>query len=71
MDIADRIWEASKEGQAGKDLWKLYNELADDVSDDELLIRLDAYVDDLSAEARALYRKLTNEQTNPQEILNK
>ena len=61
MDIADRIYEASKTTQAGKELWKLYNALADDVSDDELLIRLDAYVDDLSAEARTLYRKLTNE----------
>ena len=61
MDIADRIYQASKTTQAGQDLWKLYNALADDVSDDELLIRLDAYVDDLSAEARALYSKLTNE----------
>jgi len=61
MSIYDRIWEASKESQAGKDLWKLYNTLADDVSDNELLIRLDAYAADLNEEAYALYLKLAKE----------
>jgi hypothetical protein len=59
--IGDRLYEASRTSQAGKDLWKLYNALADDVSEDELLSRFDAYVDDLSQEARALYRTLAKQ----------
>ena len=57
-DIAERIWESSKTSQAGKDLWKLYNTLADDFEGDDLLSRFDAYVDDLNPETRALYRAL-------------
>jgi hypothetical protein len=44
--------------EAGAELWALYNTLADDYSDAELLGRFDAYVDDLSLEAQDLYRKL-------------
>ena len=61
MSLEDRIWEASKESQAGQDLWTLYNRLADDVSGEELLIRFDGYVFDLSEEAITLYRKLVKE----------
>jgi hypothetical protein len=57
-DITDRLFEASKTSQAGKDLWKLYCTLADDAEGDELASRFDAYVDDLNPEARALYRAL-------------
>ena len=56
--IADRLHEASKINDAGAELWSLYNVLSDDVSGDDLLGRFDAYVDDLSEEAQALYRKL-------------
>jgi hypothetical protein len=58
IHIADRLHKASKINDAGAELWSLYNVLADDVSGDELLKRFDAYVDDLSEEAQALYRKL-------------
>lgn len=61
MNIEDRIWEASKTSQAGKDLWNLLNALSDDVSGDELLARLDSYVSDLSQEAQTLYLKLAKE----------
>jgi hypothetical protein len=44
---------------AGAELWALYNTLADDTPDDQLLGKFDAYVDDLSVEAQNLYRKLT------------
>ena len=57
-DITDRLFEVSKESQAGKDLWRLYCTLCDDVQGEELSSRFDAYVDDLSPEARALYRAL-------------
>jgi hypothetical protein len=57
-DLTDSIYEASKASQAGKDLWKLYNALADDFEGEDLLGRFDAYVDDLSQEARTLYRAL-------------
>ena len=56
--IAHRIYEASKTSEAGVELWSLYNVLSDDVSGDELLGRFDAYVDNCSEEAQALYRKL-------------
>jgi len=58
QDITDRLYEASKESQAGKDLWRLYCILSDDAAGDELNSRFDAYVDDLSPEAIALYRAL-------------
>ena len=58
QDITDRLFNASKESQAGKDLWKLYCTLSDDVAGDELASRFDAYVDDLSPEAQALYRAI-------------
>ena len=32
-DLTDSIYEASKASQAGKDLWKLLNALADDLAD--------------------------------------
>jgi hypothetical protein len=57
-DIADRLYEASKVSGAGSELWSLYNVLADDVEGAELLGRFDSYIDNLSAEAQALYRKL-------------
>jgi len=44
--------------EAGAELWALYNTLADDTPEDQLLGKFDAYVDDLSVEAQALYRKL-------------
>ena len=56
--IADRLYEASKINDAGAELWSLFNILADDVDGDELLGRFDAYVDNCSKEAQALYRKL-------------
>ena len=59
--IADRLYEASKINDAGAELWSLYNILSDDVSGNELLGRFDAYVDDLSAEAQTLYRKLVKQ----------
>jgi hypothetical protein len=54
----DAIWEASKTSKAGKDLWRLYNALADEVEGDELLSRFDAYIADLDADAQTLYRTL-------------
>jgi hypothetical protein len=57
-DIANRLYEASKASAAGGELWSLYNVLADDVTGAELLGRFDSYIDNLSAEAQALYRKL-------------
>jgi len=56
--ISERLYEASTINDAGAELWRLYNVLSDDVSGDELLGRFDAYVNDLSEEAQALYRKL-------------
>jgi hypothetical protein len=56
--LYDAVWEASKTSKAGKDLWRLYNALADEVEGEELLSRLDAYVSDLDADAQALYRTL-------------
>jgi hypothetical protein len=56
--IADRLYEASKTSTAGSELWSLYNVLADDFDGADLLGRFDSNVDNLSAEAQALYRKL-------------
>ena len=56
--LYDAVWEASKTSKAGKDLWRLYNALADEVEGDELLSSFDAYVSDLDADAQALYRTL-------------
>ena len=56
--IADLVYEASKTSKAGKDLWELFNILADDVDGEELIGRFDSYVENLDEEAQALYRKL-------------
>ena len=58
VHIAERIFRASQVSEAGAELRELYNVLADDFDGDELLGRFDSYVDNLSAEAQALYRKL-------------
>ena len=57
--LYDAIWEASKTSKAGKDLWRLYNALADEVEGEELLSRFDAYTADLDADAQTLYRTLS------------
>ena len=56
--LYEAIWEASKTSQAGKELWKLYNIIADDVDGDDLFSRLDSYVFDLNEKVQALYLKL-------------
>ena len=56
--LYEAIWEASKTSQAGKELWKLYNIIADDVDGDDLFSRLDSYVFDLDEKVQALYLKL-------------
>lgn len=42
------------------DLWSLYMALADDAQGDDLMAKLDAYKDNASADARALYFALFN-----------
>jgi hypothetical protein len=63
--LYDAIWESSKTSQAGKDLWRLYNILADDVDGDELFSRLDSYIFDLNEKAQALYLKLVKNASAP------
>lgn len=57
--LSHSLHEESKQSAAGAELWTLYNALADDTPEDQLLGKFDAYVDDLSVEAQNLYRKLT------------